>query len=315
MQTYYEIKDTNLVLQVSRLNTLVWPPHQHYFIEIIYAVKGLVSLDYWYSDNNLERITLSPGEMLFIFPNVLHSYIKPLERTNSEFIVMNFSPDVIPCYHDTFILKHMINPIIKAETLHEDVRYVLNKLANPHIAVETSEVIKSYLSLFLSRLLPFFPLDDFEEDYIQNSEAVKIINYINTNYSQELSLDSIARELGINKFNISRFFANNLQINFRSYLNSLRVCRAQSMLQNTDESITTIMMDCGYQNQQTFNRVFKEITGMTPFDYRKQYSGNLGTSVNRENGTIYFEQVDDTHQAVYAGNEYATIETIYVPSF
>ena len=57
---------------------------------------------------------------------------------------------------------------------------------------------------------------------------------------------------------------------FYEYVNTLRVEYAKNLQLNSQYSVLDIAMQCGFQSQQTFNRVFKEICGMTPLAYRKR---------------------------------------------
>ncbi|MNE93692.1 HTH-type transcriptional regulator YesS [compost metagenome] len=57
-------------------------------------------------------------------------------------------------------------------------------------------------------------------------------------------------------------------MSFISYLNHIRVNKAEEMLLNTDKSIIDIALDCGFTNVRTFNRVFKQFRHNTPSSLR-----------------------------------------------
>ena len=78
----------------------------------------------------------------------------------------------------------------------------------------------------------------------------------------------MAHDLGINKYVLSRMFAKTFHCNFNQYVSGVRLNYASSFLKNTTESITNICLDCGFESQRTFNRVFKERYKMTPREYR-----------------------------------------------
>ncbi len=58
--------------------------------------------------------------------------------------------------------------------------------------------------------------------------------------------------------------------NFSKYVNGVRLNYAVAALENTMDSITNICLDCGFESQRTFNRVFKERYKITPREYRKR---------------------------------------------
>ena len=57
---------------------------------------------------------------------------------------------------------------------------------------------------------------------------------------------------------------------FSDYVGSLRVRQAQGLLRATDRKIAQIALDCGFENQRTFNRTFLKVCGTTPRAYRQE---------------------------------------------
>lgn len=87
----------------------------------------------------------------------------------------------------------------------------------------------------------------------------------------EVSLDRMARDLGVSKFTLSRVFSGTFHRNFNQFLNEQRLNYVTVHLECTDESITDICMDAGFESQRTFNRAFRERYRMTPREYRTLY--------------------------------------------
>ena len=65
-------------------------------------------------------------------------------------------------------------------------------------------------------------------------------------------------------------FAKTFHCNFSKYVNGIRLSYAQAILQDSKESITNIALDCGFESQRTFNRVFKEQYKMTLREFRSK---------------------------------------------
>ena len=80
----------------------------------------------------------------------------------------------------------------------------------------------------------------------------------------------MANDLAVSKYVLSRMFAKTFHCNFKKYLNGIRLNYAISALENTNESITNISLDAGFESQRTFNRVFKDRYKMTPREYRNR---------------------------------------------
>lgn len=87
--------------------------------------------------------------------------------------------------------------------------------------------------------------------------------------SDDLSLDAVADALFLDKYYISKLFPAKLGVGYVEFIRSQRIIKACELLVSTDHPITDISYDCGFRNQSTFNRVFRQMTGMSPREYRE----------------------------------------------
>jgi AraC-like DNA-binding protein len=95
-------------------------------------------------------------------------------------------------------------------------------------------------------------------------------NYTEDNYSnKDLSLGAIASHIGISNSYLSTMFSEAYNVKFTTYLNNLRIEKAKEQLSNDDLRIKDVASNVGFTTIQTFTRVFKEIVGITPSDYKK----------------------------------------------
>lgn len=103
---------------------------------------------------------------------------------------------------------------------------------------------------------------------LMNPSLKRVIEYIDQNYKQHLTLENVAQHVFLNKTYISQMFTKNLGIGFASYLESVRIYKAQDFLQNTDMSVTKIAEETGYTSQSYFTKAFKKRVGIAPLQYR-----------------------------------------------
>lgn len=95
--------------------------------------------------------------------------------------------------------------------------------------------------------------------------------YISENCDKDLTLDSIADQVGFSSCYFSRVFKQTIQCNFVEYLTLQRLKRAQNLLADSDAAITTIAMESGFKSISTFNRVFQKYKGCSPSEFKKHY--------------------------------------------
>jgi len=78
----------------------------------------------------------------------------------------------------------------------------------------------------------------------------------------------ICRKLGITREYFSRLFRKVMNKNFITYITELRIARAQELLTNTTLPIVDIAAEVGYEGQSYFTKKFKELSGITPMQFR-----------------------------------------------
>ena len=114
-----------------------------------------------------------------------------------------------------------------------------------------------------------------------NPSFRRIIAYIDRNYMHRLTLADISQSVYLNKTYICQLFAKNLGINFVSYLEQLRITKAQELLRTTTMSPSEIAKQVGYSSPGHFAKVFKKQSGLTPQQYRiRQYSPMLSPTIS-----------------------------------
>ena len=94
------------------------------------------------------------------------------------------------------------------------------------------------------------------------------IEYINENYSQDISTAELSRLLGFNESYFCRLFKNAIGTNAIEYINFVRVCKAEHLL-TKNVSISDIASTTGFSSLSYFNRIFKKYNSYTPSEYKK----------------------------------------------
>lgn len=119
----------------------------------------------------------------------------------------------------------------------------------------------------MSTVLPKMKLSKINSDSYDT--LYKIIKYCTDNYKTNLTLESVADALNISKYYVSRLINSKLSLNFNEYINNLRISEASNLLLKTDMKIADISEDVGFETIRSFNRVFRQLNGCSPSDYRE----------------------------------------------
>jgi AraC-like DNA-binding protein len=113
--------------------------------------------------------------------------------------------------------------------------------------------------------------------YIATTTEEKIVDewaqiqvYISANYMNDMDMEGMEKELGIAKHKIALLIKENTTLIFKQYLNQIKVAEAKRLLLETNLPIGEIADQVGFGHLSNFNRVFKQYTGESPSDLRKQ---------------------------------------------
>lgn len=96
-----------------------------------------------------------------------------------------------------------------------------------------------------------------------------ILDYIEKHYNEDISLEMAAEQLQRSRSYLSTYLKEKTGMTFTDYLHDLRIRRAKQMLGEKDVRINEISERIGYQNVNSFIRIFKKICGVTPGEYRR----------------------------------------------
>src|SRR6478609_8392162 len=100
----------------------------------------------------------------------------------------------------------------------------------------------------------------------------KVMEYINLNFSKNISLSEASRIASMTDISFSRFFKARTGRTFIDTVNEIRLGQASRMLIDTTHNITEVGYKCGFNNISNFNRIFRKKKGCTPKEFRDAYN-------------------------------------------
>lgn len=121
--------------------------------------------------------------------------------------------------------------------------------------------------LKLQNFLSNFPQKDIHIKH-KNFLVQQVIDIINKEFRSSLSLNYLSQEVGLSSSYLSRLFKKETGVSITKYILNLRMRVARDLLENSVMKIIEISNSVGIENSSYFNKLFKQLYGMTPSDYR-----------------------------------------------
>lgn len=103
---------------------------------------------------------------------------------------------------------------------------------------------------------------------------MKIKNYIDSHYSQNITLDFLSDLTYMNKFHLVHTFTKQIGISPINYVINKRIQEAKNLLSTTGYSIRDIASIVGFSSSSYFSQMFKKVTGVSPKNYRLENAKN-----------------------------------------
>ena len=95
-----------------------------------------------------------------------------------------------------------------------------------------------------------------------------VLDYIELNYRESITIEHLAAALGYNKSYLCTLFKAESGYSIMTHLNYVRISHAEDLVRNTDLTIAEVSSMVGYRSPSHFSRVFRQIVGKTPTQVR-----------------------------------------------
>lgn len=261
----YFLKNKNTIGYVST--------HWHNHIEIIYILKGSLFIDV----QRYKRV-LHAGDCIVINEHEPHS--TRCDNYNESILVQ------IPCefieryYTNIHHVRLYIPDVPQAEGQKEALCQVRRLLSEMAACNESSTFVSNFHfnSLLFELLYVIFNHFLVHQNVTQTvsnlDRIIPILEYSVKHHAEKITLDKISRVASLQKEYFCRYFKKCMGITYFDYLNELRISLVYQDLLNTEKSITDILQDHGFSNNNVFRRRFHNFFHATPSQVRKKRNEN-----------------------------------------
>jgi AraC-like DNA-binding protein len=140
------------------------------------------------------------------------------------------------------------------------------------VSLDRVRLLFGELLLYLNEILHLIPEDNSKELLTSSDRHIyEIVNFINKEYINKITLDALADRFFISKYYLCRMFKKTMGLSIIEFINTKRISETAFLLQNTNKAISEIAISVGFNSQAFFIKLFKRIYGMTPMQYRKRH--------------------------------------------
>ena len=259
-------------IDIYTASEIAW--HWHKEIEIVVLYEGNVSLE-----TAKESIILKKGDGVFINSEELH-YFKKIGDEKCVLISYVFDKSLVIGDKGSIIERKYIEPLVQnktlslfkiSEKLSRKLEEVFFEYEDKKFGVEIN--IRNILSSVLLEIIVENREKLIEKKIYKNLDSQRIkgmLDFIQKNYSNELTLKEIGEAVFIGERETLRCFARTIGISPIEYLKKYRVKVAANLLTTTDLPVTEICIQCGFNSPSYFSKSFQRVFNVTPREYRKK---------------------------------------------
>jgi YesN/AraC family two-component response regulator len=224
-------------------------------------------------------LVVDEGDIVIISPNILHR-TTDAERPEHEKLIINiheshmlsadgaYDEILRPLFEEEYlVIPSFLHDRISMETLASCmIKEIQNRKSGFGMYAET---LALQLLVLCCRHYQDNAVETPESPSPMHERISEIVRYINTHYTEELSLHLIAERFFISPYYLSRFFKEATGFTFVEYVNSVRVKEAKKLLEGSSMKVNLIARRVGFGSITHFGRVFRAVTGNAPLYYRK----------------------------------------------
>ncbi|MBQ0917905.1 AraC family transcriptional regulator [Hydrogenophaga aromaticivorans] len=252
-----------------------WHYHDEYELHLITSTSGKLFVGDWIGP-------FQAGQLVLTGPRLPHNWVSmdmPEGGVPVRDLVIQFTHEPLAQASETIPELREVLPLLE-RAKHGIEFFGLSESAEQHWhKVKGARGLKRFIAFcdFLSelatctdyRLLSSVQLQSDDDD-ASIDQIHDVVSRITDHLADEHSAGALAAELGMSESKFSRFFRKATGNTFTDFVNRVRISRACQLLMDSDQQISHICYEVGFNNVANFNRRFLESKGMTPSEFRKQ---------------------------------------------
>lgn len=271
----YPFKKLVFEVERERMNIIY---HWHPELEILLVRRGGFTVSVGGNDFEAED-----GDIFFVSPDTLHS-VSGGEGIKKDYDALLFFPSLFSFAEKNDLQEKIIAPLVahriafperisKNDEAYGEICPLVERVSSLNNAppsdsarMETALTLLTLIFTIYDKGLFKIPLSEsYETERLRS-----VIAFIEKNFGRRLTLRELAEVCGFSEGYFCSFFKKGTDKTPMEYLNEVRISRAIEKLESTDESVTSISLECGFESLAYFIRRFSAHTGISPREWRKR---------------------------------------------
>jgi AraC-like DNA-binding protein len=270
--------DTSFVARTHRTPLFEVPWHQHLEYELILFIEGAGMS---FIGNYVGEF--EPGDVFFLGSNLPHTFQKGREDLIVSAVVVHFREDFwgseLLQLPESKLIRKLLKTSAQGLKFSGKTKELLGKMI---LALEKEKGFRRIITL-LDCLLLMSETDEYSTVSTQEIKELnskdrdridRIFQYTMENFRQPIQLTALAEIAGMTIPAFCSYFKKRTRKTYIDFVNEIRVGNACKLLLTTEQSISDICYNSGYNSVANFNRQFLKIKGLTPSAYRKELTND-----------------------------------------
>lgn len=240
-------------------------PRQTTYADIHFVIEGNVLLHFGH-----DQVLLEQGDLFCKYPNTTYSYQIGQGASSLRMAWLAFDGVQVP--HVLSMAGFSVEQPFLRRRLDKEANMLLQQFLQWSLGGEKHQTMMMYSWMYriFNKLISVRQdeLTPSSTDWVQKGQ-----DYINANFSSQITIHDVAEFVGVHRTYLARLFIKAVGMSPSSYLAKQRMERAVHYLLHTSLTITEIASSCGYPDIYTFTRAFSRYYGKSPSKYKESNAG------------------------------------------
>lgn len=258
-----------------------WHCHDEYELHLIVSTSGKLFVGDYIGE-------FAPGQLVLTGPRLPHNWVTsevPEGGVALRDMVLQFAHDPLEQAARTIPELRELLPLLERSTFGVEfigfaaqAEQFFSTIRHCNGTERFAEFLRFMCTLARTanyRLLSDVTMRSFDDEHTM-AKVNYVLSYITDNYQNPISAEQIAAELNMSLSKFSRFFRKATGNSFTDFVTRIRINKACQLLMTTEQYVTGVCYEVGFNNVANFNRRFLQIKGVTPTNFRRQIDGRHG---------------------------------------